>query len=413
LVGTSDGDILVYSPGGALTRHPNFKAGQAASRIFAVWSNDDGRVVVTGDSAGRICVWDEGSQEGAKSFVLKLNQISDRPSCIRSVCLSDDRTKILVGTQDCEVVEVQLERAVSAGTVTAEPLLVGHFKDELWGLSVNPAGQSENEEYCTVGDDGFLRIWSVHNKKQIHSINMKVMARCCCYSPDGRMIAVGYGGRVGKGKQVQDGMFRVYQRDSLEILFEARESKKWISEVRFSQDGRFLAVGAHDNCIYMYSVPQQFKRKFKFSKHNSYISHFDFSLDGRYMQSNCGAYELLFSDTSNGQQINDIKSLSDTEWASWTCTLGWPVQGIWPPGADGTDINAVDRSPSGTLLATADDFGLVKLFRYPCASEKAKFCEFRGHSSHVTNVRWNANGRQLLSVGGNDKCVFVWKVTDR
>ena len=37
-----------------------------------------------------------------------------------------------------------------------------------------------------------------------------------------------------------------------------------------------------------------------FNKHNSVINHFDFSADGRYMQSNCSAYELLFSDTSTG-----------------------------------------------------------------------------------------------------------------
>ena len=78
------------------------------------------------------------------------------------------------------------------------------------------------------------------------------------------------------------------------------------------------------------------------------------------------------------------------------------VQGIWPPGADGSDINAVDRSPLGTLMSTADDFGQVKLFRYPCATEKAKFVAFSGHSSHVTNVRINVSGDQLISVGGND-----------
>ena len=27
------------------------------------------------------------------------------------------------------------------------------------------------------------------------------------------------------------------------------------------------------------------------------------------------------------------------------CPFGWPVAGIWPPNSDGTDINALDRSP--------------------------------------------------------------------
>lgn len=51
--------------------------------------------------------------------------------------------------------------------------------------------------------------------------------------------------------------------------------------------------------------------------------------------------------------------------------------GIWPEGSDGTDVNAVDvflvASPSASpsafptgIVATADDFGTVKLFRYPC-----------------------------------------------
>jgi hypothetical protein len=44
-------------------------------------------------------------------------------------------------------------------------------------------------------------------------------------------------------------------------------------------------------------------------------------------------------------------------------TAGWPVQGIWAAGMDGSDINAAARSNSGHLLATADDLGKVNLFR--------------------------------------------------
>ncbi len=42
---------------------------------------------------------------------------------------------------------------------------------------------------------------------------------------------------------------------------------------------------------------------------------------------------------------------------------GWPVQGIWAPGMDGSDINAVARSHSGHLVATSDDLGKVNVFR--------------------------------------------------
>ena len=98
--------------------------------------------------------------------------------------------------------------------------------------------------------------------------------------------------------------------------------------------------------------------------------------------------------------------------ATFTCELGWPVQGIWPDSADGTDINRCARSPDGTLIATADDFSKVKLFNYPCVKEGAEYNEGRGHSSHVAGVVFTKDGKTLLTAGGNDRCIMQWDVTD-
>lgn len=38
--------------------------------------------------------------------------------------------------------------------------------------------------------------------------------------------------------------------------------------------------------------------------------------------------------------------------------------GIWAPHADGTDVNSVDRDLKLGVLATGDDKGRIKLFRY-------------------------------------------------
>jgi hypothetical protein len=61
------------------------------------------------------------------------------------------------------------------------------------------------------------------------------------------------------------------------------------------------------------------------------------------------------------------------------------VLGVWHKGADGTDVNTTDRSPSHECLATGDDRGLVSLFRYPALGGRGKV--YGGHSSHVTAVR--------------------------
>jgi len=151
----------------------------------------------------------------------------------------------------------------------------------------------------------------------------------------------------------------------------------------------------------------------------------DISQDSCFLQSTCGAYELLFWDLNSGKQITAGASmLRDERWATWTCNLGWPVQGIYPPVTDGTYINSVDRSNSSIystshksdkkspyLLATGNDNGKVCVHNYPCTIKGSKFVEGRGHSSHVTNVRWNYDDTYLISVGGEDQCVMYWRVT--
>lgn len=79
--------------------------------------------------------------------------------------------------------------------------------------------------------------------------------------------------------------------------------------------------------------------------------------------------------------------------------------------ADGSDINAVDRSkkphPDGYhLIASADDFSKVKVFRYPSIAEGSKAIEGVGHSSHITNVKFSKDDYYLYSAGGNDTCIF-------
>jgi hypothetical protein len=110
------------------------------------------------------------------------------------------------------------------------------------------------------------------------------------------------------------------------------------------------------------------------------------------------------------KQIRKSMKLRDAEFATHTCVLGWAVKGIWAPGSDGTDVNSVCRSHSKTLLATADDNGLVKLFRFPAYDQKMQYRIYGGHSSHVTNVKFAANDTWVFSTGGQDCSVLQWRV---
>jgi microtubule-associated protein-like 6 len=276
---------------------------------------------------------------------------------------------------------------------------------ELWGLALHPSLPLA----ATGGDDGTVRVWELNTHKQRASVKLDTLVRAVAYSPDGSLIAAGLGGRLGGKEAGPEGQFVVLNASTLAIVHSGHDSKEWIQDVKFSPDGTKLAVSSHDNKIYVYDVTAGFSLKATCGAHNSFITHFDFSADSNFIQSNCGAYELLFHDAETGkQEPGGATKLRNTEWATWTCVLGWPVQYIWPAFADGTDINSVDRSPSGRFLALADDSGKVKLFNYPVVTPSAASKSFDGHSSHVTNVRFNPTETHLLSVGGNDRAVFQW-----
>ena len=130
-----------------------------------------------------------------------------------------------------------------------------------------------------------------------------------------------------------------------------------------------------------------------------------------YNKFSCGVRMAKSATAADCAQLTGgASALRDAEWATQTCTLGFPVQGIWPPCADGTDVNAACRSSRGDLIATGDDFGKVKLFRYPCIVPQADCKPYSGHSSHVTNIGFTYDDGLVLSAGGEDRAVFQWRV---
>jgi microtubule-associated protein-like 6 len=127
-------------------------------------------------------------------------------------------------------------------------------------------------------------------------------------------------------------------------------AKEGISDLKFSPDGGLLAVASHDNMVYLLDADEGWRQFAVLQGHSSYVTHVDWSADGRYLQTTDGANELLYWD-ADGRRMPTATDFRDTDWASWTCPFGWPVAGIWPPNSDGTDINALDRSPQGTVRA--------------------------------------------------------------
>jgi len=113
-------------------------------------------------------------------------------------------------------------------------------------------------------------------------------------------------------------------------LFKKVKKAEWIETMVYSEpndSGKqlYLAVGSHDNTIYLMDT-QTYKKTHKLTGHSSFLTGIDFSLDGKYLRSVCGAYELLFFDV--GKKKRDPSGASntiETMWASQTTKFGWCV----------------------------------------------------------------------------------------
>lgn len=269
VVGTTCGDLYLFKG-----RNLDKTVKAHESSVYALSRSQ--KCLVSGGKDGKVIVWDKNFKKIAGPFDL-LKSYPLMNASVRSACLSADERRLLIGTQGSEIVEIC---AMTGDSLSPSPLAVGHFKDELWGLSAHP----KKLEFCTVGDDRTLRIWDIESNKQLRAIKIDSMTRACAYSPDGSKIAIGLGGRVGRGKGKKDGGFAVFNEGDLSKIHEGRDSKKWISDVKFSPDGKLLAIGGHDTNIILYDIQRNYKKVRVFKSHASYITHFDFSRDSTYLQ---------------------------------------------------------------------------------------------------------------------------------
>lgn len=291
-----------------------------------------------------------------------------------------------------------------------------HCDGEAWGLDV-----ADDDHFVTSGDDNQAFAWSISERKsvccgEICDKNAKAKkggaSSMTSYSPSkcGRAVAVNTGGNGHVAVGHNDGRvtIRCGMKEIGKIEKTLEDSDEWIEAMAYSPCGKKLAVGSHDNCIYIY-CSETYDLLGTCKAHNSFIVSVDWSEDSSYIRSVCGAHELLFFTAEDYKQDGSgASNTTATKWASSHAKYGWLVTGIFPACTDGTHINDVDFSSDGCLIATGDDYGLVNVWNNP-ARKGAKPISLRGHSEHVVRTRFTPGNDYIISIGGYDKTIMQWK----
>lgn len=367
---------------------------------------------------------------------------------IRSLDANIEGNKILVGTLGSELFELNLKSKSNFQDVDSENLefssrcfMRGHYspsidkRNKVNGL----ASLNDGDHFLTCSDDCTLRIWSISKKEMVSLLVLNVKEvdteiqtkrkndqilvgmdtdnltitdnsrlRAMAVSPNGYQVAVG----------CKDGTIFTVNIDNYTFSDKKSTSQnknQSVSVMKYSPNGAYLAVGSHEAIIDVYKAPDCVI-KYSMKGHSSSISGLDFTTDSKYLQSTCLGQELLYWSIEKREQLHDgARELKDKEWKTWNCPLGWSVQGIWKDYYADNDINKVERSESRVngeqkYLATGDKYGQVRLYKYPCLATKAQYVVGLGHNSEVINLIWVDGDRYVVTTGGEDQTVMVWKV---
>eukprot|EP01042_Synura_sphagnicola_P001496 gene1496-1726_t len=395
VVGTADGNLYRF-----VGRQLDGMVQAHSGNINCISASSEG--VCTGGSDGYVKVWNRTLD---CRMVIDIKNLNATIPNVRSLDWDAEGAKIVLGTLSAEIFEVG---SADGEGLHKGPLVEGHTGEELWGLSVHPT----KDLFCTVGDDAVLRVWDVFEHRVTQQINLEMPARCCAYSPDAKVIAVGYGCPKKVSNRQFDGKWAIFDTEDFQVLHEAKDSSKWLTEVKFSPNGELLAFGSFDNKIYVYNVKGGYSLSAVVNQHNAYVTHLDFSEDSGWLQSNCAGFELSFFESDTGMYIPAASRLRDVRWDTQTCVLGWAVQGCWPPQKDGTEITSVDcnlfRGGENIVIASGDNYGRVQLLRYPSTSSYSMAKRYKASSSHITKTKFVSGDSYLITISGPDKAIMQW-----
>lgn len=126
--------------------------------------------VVTGGRDAKIRQWSHALQPGA---TFDISDFGANPT-VRSVCISSDGLKLLVGTGGNEIYELS---SADGSDTLGGPVTSCHFGSPLLGIAPHPL----KAEFVTCGVDCTVRAWDILTRSPIRTVKLDTPASCCAY----------------------------------------------------------------------------------------------------------------------------------------------------------------------------------------------------------------------------------------
>uniref|UniRef100_A0A914ZJU4 HELP domain-containing protein n=1 Tax=Parascaris univalens TaxID=6257 RepID=A0A914ZJU4_PARUN len=268
----------------------------------------------------------------------------------------------------------------------------GHA-DELWALCAHPS----TGQFLSGSIDGTLRLWDSLSKAVVWSMQIQEGVSCVDFHCSGNIFAVG----------TPVGSWIVYDTGTRDPVLTIAESTQPVSNVRFSPNGKLVAIATKESHFYLYSVSEnlhRFTKTTQFSGFASFITALDWSVDGNLIRTNNNDFEQHIWCVPSGR-LAETNAVRDASWSSSRCLVSFE-NGCITQNLPG--VMAIERSPDSTFVAVAIDNGAIRFYEYPTTTVAAAYKEIFGHSAFIANLAFLSS--RLISIGARDAAIFQWRL---
>ncbi|MFN6158057.1 MAG: eIF2A-related protein [Dolichospermum sp.] len=362
---------------------------KALGSVYSLAYSPDGKYLVTGDSNGRVQIWNALTGREILTFVGHSN-------CVNSVAWSGDSLTLASGSLDNTV------KLWNVQTGDCVRTLEGHSD---WVNSVAWSGLT----LASGSLDKTVKLWDVQTGDCVRTLEgHSSLVRSVAWSGDGQTLASGSGDNTVKLWDVQTG-------DCVRTL---QGHSSWVRSVAWS--GLTLASGSSDKTVKLWDIQSGDCIRW-LEGHSSWVNSVAWSGDGLTLASGSDDKTVKLWDVQSGECLLTLMGHSNcvnsVAWSDQTLASGsgdntvklWDVHTgdcVRTLQGHSSWVNSVAWSPDGLTLASGSDDHTVKLWDVH-TGDCVRTLE--GHSDWVNSVAWSGDGLTLAS-GSRDNTVKLWDV---